>query len=44
MAEFPVLDGIECLTIFADNDEDEASGGAAGLPACWRWKTPAAKR
>ena len=37
MAKFPVLNGIECLTILADNDENEASVNAASAPY-WRWK------
>ena len=37
LAKFPVLDGIECLTILADNDENEASVNAAST-AYWRWK------
>ena len=37
LADFPVLAGIECLTILADNDENEASVDAAST-AYWRWK------
>ena len=37
LAKFPVLNGIECLTILADNDENEASVHAASS-AYWRWK------
>jgi hypothetical protein len=37
LAKFPVLSGIECLTILADNDENEASVDAAST-AYWRWK------
>ena len=37
LAKFPVLNGIECLTILADNDENEASVNAASS-AYWRWK------
>jgi hypothetical protein len=37
MEKFPVLDGIECLTILADNDENEAGIDAAST-AYWRWK------
>jgi Toprim domain/CHC2 zinc finger len=37
LAGFPVLNGIECLTIVADNDENEASVKAASA-AYWRWK------
>jgi hypothetical protein len=37
LAEFPVLAGVECLTILADNDENEASVDAAS-PTYWRWK------
>ena len=35
MAKFPVLDGIECLTILADNDENERGrkGGDRGRPS-----------
>jgi hypothetical protein len=37
LAKFLVLNGIECLTILADNDENEASVHAASA-AYWRWK------
>ena len=38
MEEFPVLDGIECLTIIADNDvEDVAAGQQAARKVCQRW-------
>jgi hypothetical protein len=37
LAKFPVLAGVECLTILADNDENEASVDAAST-AYWRWK------
>ena len=37
MEDFPVLGGVECLTIVADNDENEASVEAASA-AYWRWK------
>jgi hypothetical protein len=37
MEKFPVLAGIECLTILADNDENEAGIDAAST-AYWRWK------
>jgi Toprim domain len=37
MKDFPVLAGVECLTILADNDENEASVKAASA-AYWRWK------
>ena len=37
MKDFPVLAGVECLTIVADNDENEASVKAASA-AYWRWK------
>ena len=37
MAKLPVLNGIECLTFVADNDENQASVDAASA-AYWRWK------
>ena len=37
MENFPVLAGIECLTILADNDPNEA-GVEAASTAYWRWK------
>jgi putative DNA primase/helicase len=37
LEKFPVLNGVECLTILADNDENEASVDAASA-AYWRWK------
>ena len=37
MAAFPALGGIECLTIIADNDPNEA-GIEAASTAYWRWK------
>jgi hypothetical protein len=37
LAKFPVLNGIECLMILADNDKNEASIDAAST-AYWRWK------
>ena len=37
LKDFPVLAGVECLTIIADNDENEASVDAAST-AYWRWK------
>jgi hypothetical protein len=37
LAKFPVLPGVECLTILADNDDNEASVDAAST-AYWRWK------
>jgi hypothetical protein len=37
MAKFPVLDGVECLTILADNDENEA-GIEAASTTYWRWE------
>jgi putative DNA primase/helicase len=37
LKDFPVLSGIECLTILADNEENEASVDAAS-PTYWRWK------
>lgn len=37
LAKFPILGGIECLTILADNDENEASVDAASI-TYWRWK------
>ena len=37
MENFPVLDGVECLTIVADNDPNEA-GIKAASTAYWRWK------
>lgn len=34
--DFPVLDGIECLTIFADHDKNEAGQKAAlACASCW---------
>jgi putative DNA primase/helicase len=37
MEAFPVLAGVECLTIPVDNDENEASLNAASA-VYWRWK------
>ena len=41
MAKFPVLDGIEWLTVVADNDIENAAGKKAGQEAarevCQRW-------
>jgi hypothetical protein len=37
LAKLPVLDGVECLTILADNDENQASVDAAST-TYWRWK------
>jgi hypothetical protein len=37
LKDFPVLAGVECLTIPADNDENEASVNAASA-VYWRWK------
>ena len=37
IAKFPVLDGIECLTILADNDENGA-GQRAAIEAGQRWR------
>ena len=37
LKDFPVLAGVECLTILADNDENEASVDAASA-VYWRWK------
>jgi hypothetical protein len=37
LKDFPVLAGVECLTIIADNDENEASVNAAST-VYWRWK------
>jgi hypothetical protein len=37
LAKFPVLASVECLTILADNDENEASVDAASI-TYWRWK------
>jgi hypothetical protein len=33
MEKFPVLDGIECLTIIADNDVEDVAGKEAGQQA-----------
>ena len=33
---FPLLDGIECLTVFADHDENRA-GERAARECCTRW-------
>jgi hypothetical protein len=39
MAKFPVLDGIEALTIFADNDSDKRdTGRKAAVKANQRWR------
>jgi hypothetical protein len=39
MAKFPVLVGIECLTIFADNDsEKQDTGRKAAIRAAQRWR------
>ena len=39
MAKFPVLDGIECLTIFADNDsEKQIQAGKQRSRAAQRWR------
>jgi hypothetical protein len=41
MAKFPILDGVECLTVIADNDVEDAAGKEAGQQAarevCQRW-------
>lgn len=42
MAKFPVLPGIECLLIFADNDENE-TGNYAALECADRWSSSGAE-
>jgi Toprim domain len=41
MADFPVLRGVECLTVIADNDrkapDEIAAGDKAAREVCQRW-------
>jgi putative DNA primase/helicase len=48
MEDFPVLPGIECLTIIADNDrktpDEIAVGDKAARKVCQRWADVAARQ